>query len=116
MWYIKINGAVMPTPITNNVTEIDIDSAETGRGESGFLHRERIRKNVASYDLEWQNLNQSDAQKLRNALMPAVLNVEVHFLGKRVLRTMYAGDRNWVEKIHKDGSSTVSLTVKLTEI
>lgn len=116
MWYIKINGAVMPTPITNTVTEIDIDSAETGRGESGFMHRERIRKNVASYDLEWQDLNQSEARTLRDALAPAAVSVEVRFLGRRSLRTMYAGDRNWIEQIHSDGSSTISLTVKLTEI
>ena len=116
MWYIKINGAVMPTPITNNVTEIDIDSAETGRGESGYMHRERIRQNVASYDLEWQDLSQNEARMLRNALAPASLSVEARFLGSRTLRTMYAGDRQWTEQIHKDGSSTVSLTVKLTEV
>ena len=116
MWYIKINGAQMPTPVTNSVTEIDIDSAETGRGEAGFMHRERIRKNVASYDLEWQNLNQSEAQRLRDALSPSTVQVEVRFLGKRILRTMYAGDRQWTEQIHSDGSSTVSLSVKLTEI
>ena len=116
MWYIKINGAVMPPPVSNAVTEIDIDSAETGRGESGFLHRERVRHNVASYDLEWQNLNQTEAQMLRNALAPDSLQVEARFLGFRMLRTMYAGDRQWTEQIHKDGSSTIGLNVKLTEI
>lgn len=116
MWYIKINGAVMPAPITNSVTEIDIDSAETGRNESGFLHRERVRNNVASYDLEWKDLNQNEARCLRDALAPQTLTVEARFLGTRTLRKMYAGDRQWTEQIHSDGSSTISLSVKLTEI
>lgn len=116
MWYIKINGAVMPVPVSNIVTEIDIDSAETGRGESGFLHRERIRQNVASYELEWQNLNQTEARQIRDALAPDSVQVEARFLGSRTLRTMYAGDRQWTEQIHRDGSSTIGLTVKLTEI
>lgn len=116
MWYIRINGAVMPTPIENNIQEIDLDSAETGRGESGYMHRDRVRSCVASYNLTWQNLTQSEAAQLRNALAPPSISVEIRFLGRTVSRSMYAGDRNWTEQIHKDGTSTVGLTVQLTEV
>lgn len=114
-WWIKIDGQLLPTPDTCPITEYDLDSAATGRAESGYLFRERVRANLASYDLAWTSLTPEQAQLIREALAPASFEAEVRFLGTTVTRTMYAGDRKWVPNFDRNGTERWDLSCQLSE-
>ena len=115
-WWIKIDGVILPKPISGPFTEFDIDSPQSGRPESGSMHRERVRHNVAMMELTWQHLTPDEAKLIRSAIAPASFTVEARFLGSTTVRRMYAGDRNW-EPDFTDGGKTErwNLTVQLTE-
>lgn len=113
--FLLIDGVRMPTPDTFDFTEFDLDSASTGRSESGYLNRERVRASVASYDVGYTGMKASDAAVVREAVAPAVLEVEVWFLGDYITRTMYAGDRKYQTHIDANGNEIVSLNFTLTE-
>lgn len=113
--FLLINGVRMPTPDSFDFTEFDLDSASTGRSESGFLNRERVRAAVASYDVGYVSMKSSDAAAVRDAIDPAELTVEVWFLGDYVTRTMYAGDRKFQTHIDANGNEIVSMNFTLTE-
>lgn len=70
MTYWKADGVAMPTPDTCSITEYDLDSAATGRPESGILYRERIRDNLGSYSMTFSRLSVPDAKKF---VMPSCL-------------------------------------------
>ena len=95
MEFIKINGVALPTPTTCSISEYDIDSASSGRGESAYMFRERIRANVCKIDLSWDGASPADAQTIRNAIADAFFEVTVWFLGEERTMTMYAGDRSY---------------------
>lgn len=113
--FIKIDNVLVPTPNKCDVTEYDIDAPTTGRPESAFMHRDRVRVNVGRYDIEWSDLSAEDAKLLRSALTPPQFLVEIRFLGETVLRTMYAGDRKWSERYDNKGVPHIKLTVSLSE-
>ncbi|MGN0648441.1 MAG: hypothetical protein ACI4J3_07420 [Oscillospiraceae bacterium] len=95
MDFIKINGVTLPVPTTCSISEYDIDSASTGRGESAYMMRERIRGNVCKIDLAWNGASPADAKAIRAAIADAFFEVTVWFLGEERTMTMYAGDRSY---------------------
>ena len=95
MDFIKINGVALPTPTTCSISEYDIDSASSGRGESAYMLRERIRENVCKIDLAWNGASPEDAKAIRVAIADAYFEVSVWFLGEERTMTMYAGDRSY---------------------
>lgn len=95
MEFIKINGAALPAPTTCTISEYDIDSASSGRGESAYMFRERIRENVCKIDLSWNGASPEAAKAIRAAIADAFFEVSVWFLGKKRTMTMYAGDRSY---------------------
>lgn len=95
MEFIKINGAALPAPTTCTISEYDIDSASSGRGESAHMFRERIRENVCKIDLSWNGASPEAAKAIRAAIADAFFEVSVWFLGKERTMTMYAGDRSY---------------------
>ena len=115
-WWIKINGTVLPKPVSAPFTEYDIDSAQSGRPESGYMHRERIRRNVSSIQITWQHLTVEEAKLIRNALAPVSFTAEIRFLGETITRKMYAGDRNWEADFTDNGKTERwNLSVQLSE-
>lgn len=114
--YLKIDHILMPTPDSPvSITEYDIDAPTTGRPESAYMHRDRVRSNVARYDFVWTNLRPAEARLLRDALTPSQILVEIRFLGETILKTMYAGDKKWQEYYDNKGVSHTKLTVALSE-
>lgn len=114
-YFWKVNGVVMPTPDSCPITEYDLDSGDTGRPESGVLHRERVRSNVGNYDMAFTKLSVEEAETIREAIAPASIEVQVWFLGRYVTRTMYAGDRSFELVITSDGKQYYNLTFTLSE-
>ena len=48
MAFLKIDGVDIPTPDSCTLTEYDLDSAQSGRPESGVMFRERVRAKIIS--------------------------------------------------------------------
>ena len=114
-WWIKIDNVLLPTPDTCPITEYDLDSAATGRAESGYLFRERVRPGLFSCDLAWSGLTPEQANLIRDALAPVSFEVQIRFLGDTITKTMYAGDRKWVPAFLRDCTERWDLTCQLSE-
>lgn len=89
---LKINGVAMPTPVTYNVTQNDIDSSNTGRSETGVMNRDRVRAGVYKIELAWKNISTTELEKITNAIKDASFSV-TFFYGATKTAKMYAGDR-----------------------
>lgn len=114
-WFMKIDGVIMPNPKECPITEFNIDGANAGRSENGYMGRDVIRTNVGSYDPVWQDLTDAEANMIRNAIMPVSFTVEIKFLGGTIARRMSAGDRRWTTKI-ANGKGHNDLSVQFTEV
>jgi hypothetical protein len=114
--HTKIDGVALPTPTQVTTTEYDLDTAATGRPESGYLHRERKRNNLMECQYTWTNLTESQAAIIRAAVEPPQFLLERKFLGQTVQKTMYAGDRKWDEVYNPDnGEVRVDVQIKFSE-
>ena len=112
--WISIDGVALPTPNKCPITEYDIDSAESGRAESSYMHRDRVRAGLLDLKPTWDHLTAEEADLIRTAIAPAEFEVSVRFLGRTETRTMYAGDRNW-EPTYVNGSEHWTLSTHFTE-
>lgn len=114
--HTKIDGVPLPVPVRVTTTEYDLDSAATGRPESGYLHRERKRGNLMECEYYWKNLTEAEAALIRSAIEPPQFLLERKFLGETVQKTMYAGDKKWDEFYDKNtGEATIEMQVKFSE-
>lgn len=89
---LKINGVVIATPKSFEVTISDLDG-ESNRNASGQMIRDRIAIK-RKINLEWPPLNQSEMSTLLSAVSSVFFTVEFPDpqLGM-VTKTMYVGDR-----------------------
>ncbi|MBR5088923.1 MAG: hypothetical protein IK093_05805 [Ruminiclostridium sp.] len=77
MYFIRINGVTLPTPVYYSVTSDDIPSADSGRSdETGVTHRNRIRHSVKTCDVKWR-LPGSSLGQLGTSLGDELLDVEL---------------------------------------
>lgn len=92
---IWIGGSLMPAPRTYAVSLQDLDSADSGRSETGMMYRNRVRSNVYKIQATWR-LTRVDLAKIIAAITPASFSVK--FFDPNTLttptKTMYAGDRS----------------------
>lgn len=90
----SVGGTVIPCPSKYSYNLNDVSSADAGRTEDGKMHKERITQKV-KLEMEWQNVNDADAQTILTAFQPEYINVNYYdykamsFLTKR----FYVGDR-----------------------
>lgn len=93
--YITIDNYTVPTPISYEVQRADLDSDETNRSESGYLHRNRIREGVYKVIATWR-IPVSQLENLTAALAPASFSARFFDLTTCTYHTclMYAGDRS----------------------
>ena len=89
---LKINGVVIATPKSFEVTISDLDG-ESNRNASGQMIRDRIAIK-RKINLEWPPLNQSEISTLLSAVSSVFFTVEFPDpqLGM-ITKTMYVGDR-----------------------
>lgn len=114
--FIAVDGVQLPTPDRCTLTEYDLDSAQSGRPESGVMYRERIRAKMLSVDnVEWTNLTPEQAVLVRTALTPLYVSVTIRTPWGETTRRMYAGDLKWEPAFARDGTERWNLQTKLTE-
>lgn len=114
--FIEIDGVPLPTPDRCQITEYDLDSAQSGRPESGVMYRDRIRPKVITIDgLEWTGLTPEQVVLIRSALLPLYVTVTVRAPWGETTRKMYAGDLKWDPAFLNDGTERWNLSTKLTE-
>lgn len=58
---IKIGSYNTPPPVSYSVTASDLDSSESGRSESGYMSRERIRGGVKKTKRDMEGYNRRAA-------------------------------------------------------
>ena len=104
--YLRINGVPMPTPDGPcEFDEYDLDTADTGRPESGVMHRERKRAKLMRHNFVWSKLTAEEAWKLRTALMP-----------EEVTKQVNPGDLHWSQWFADGSEAHIKLTTQLSEV
>ena len=88
---------VVPVPSKYDWKLSDVSSADAGRTEDTLMHKLRIAQKV-HLELEWQNLNDGDAQLILTAFDAEYLQVKYfdYKYGTTQTRTFYVGDREVV--------------------
>lgn len=112
-FWMKINGVLMPTPVTCPITEYDMQSADSGRDEAALMHITQVRGNLLDCEPVWEGLTPAEAIKLRNAIAPLSFSVEVHFLKTTTRFQAYKGDRKWTPNFINNEIEKWDLSVKL---
>ena len=84
----------IPTPSKYDWKLSDVSAADAGRTEDGKMHKLRITQKV-HIELEWQNMNDSDAQVILNAFQPEYISVMYYDYKALAFetKTFYVGDR-----------------------
>ena len=120
MYFIKINGNVLPTPFYYSVSSKDIDSSDSGRSdETGVVHRNRIRHSVKTCDVKWR-IPGSSLGQLETDLSGELLEVSLldPCSAGYVDCDMYAENMRADFYQHQNGSETASwweISCRLTE-
>lgn len=112
---IKFGNYTPPSPTEYDVEIQDIDSEDTGRGESGYMTRERVRAGIYKISVAFTNLTSDDVLAIKNAIAPESVVVEL-FDGGTVTANMYAGNRKLKLKSVDDESNCFwDMSFSLTE-
>jgi hypothetical protein len=106
---IKIGTYNMPEPRKLTVKLQDLDSAETGRNQSGYLFRDRVRGGASAarvLSIETMPLTNSEMSSLLTAIGGASFSVTYPdpYTGANRTGTFYVGDRSM--PIHSINGST----------
>ena len=116
MEIIYIEGIKMPSPTKYSVKLADIDSANSGRGDTGYLTRERLRANVASIDIGWEFLTTEELNTIQTNIANAEFTVKFFIGGGYKEAQMYAGDRSVDLVAYIDGEERWNISFQLTEL
>lgn len=112
---VKLGSYTAPKPTKYGLEVQDIDSADTGRGETGHMHRERVREGVYKLSLSFTNLTSDEVLAIKNAITPDSISVTL-FDGSYVTKNMYAGARTLDLKSIDDNSNCFwDMSFNLTE-
>ena len=102
----------IPAPSKYDWKLSDVSAADAGRTEDALMHKMRIAQKV-HLELEWQNVNDSDASVILNAFQSEYINITYYdyksmtFLSKR----FYVGDRSVTSYNRRMGIGTISFNV-----
>lgn len=115
MRLIKFGSYTPPAPTEYDVDIQDIDSADTGRGETGFMSRERVRAGIYKISVSFTNISSDDVLKIKKSISSEKVKVEF-FDGETVSADMYAGDRKLKLKSIDDVSNCIwDMSFSMTE-
>lgn len=104
MQLIKFGSYTPPTPTDYDVEIQDVDSSDTGRGETGVMNRERVRAGIYKVSLTFSNITSADVLAIKKAISPERVSVTL-FDGENETAEMYAGNRKLTLKSVDDESN-----------
>lgn len=110
MAIIRIGGTDMPAPTKYSVALQDIDSANTGRTETGLLVRDRVRGGVYKIGVTWL-VEHTQLKTITDAISSDKFQVTFYDPTSNSNKTcdMYCGDRNGELKHYKADNPSKSL-------
>ena len=115
MELISIEGYTPPSPTTYSLEIQDIDSDDTGRGETGYMVRERVREGIYKLSLAFTNITSDDVLQIKSAISPALIKV-ILFDGDSVNADMYVGNRSLnLKSVDDNGNCFWDMSFSLTE-
>lgn len=115
MELVTFGNYTPPTPTEYSLDIQDIDSEDTGRGETGVMIRERVREGIYKLSLAFTNISSDDVLSLKEALSPAQIDVTL-FDGSDVTIQMYAGNRALkLKSIDDNGNCFWDMSFNLTQ-
>ena len=101
---VSFGGYTPPTPTQYELELEDIDSADSGRGETGYMTRERVREGIYKLKVGFTNITSDEVLAIKNAISPAEVNVSL-FDGETVSAKMSVGKRTVTLKAVDDTSA-----------
>ncbi|MDD3021455.1 MAG: hypothetical protein PHX61_10850 [Alphaproteobacteria bacterium] len=115
MALLNFNGVDLPEPTDYKVTQSDLDSADSGRSETGIMNRNRVRQGVAKIEASWKNLTAEEVSLICNAAQPSKIAVQ-YFFGGTHTASMYVGDRSCdLVSLESNGASYWNLSMNVVE-
>ena len=115
MQLVKLGSYYPPTPTKYSLEISDIDSEDTGRGETGYMSRERVRAGIYKLALGFTNITSDDVLSIKEAISGEEITVEL-FDGSTVSAQMYSGNRTLELKSVDDNSNCFwDMSFNLTE-
>ena len=115
MQLVKFGSYVPPAPTKYSLDISDIDSEDTGRGETGYMSRERVRAGVYKLALAFTNISSEEVLAIKNAIATEEIDVEL-FDGSTVSVKMYSGNRTLeLKSIDDESNCSWDMSFNLTE-
>lgn len=112
---VKFGAYTPPSPTEYSLDIMDIDSEDTGRGETGHMTRERVREGIYKLSLGFTNITSDDVLDIKEAISSAEIDVEL-FDGSTVSAKMFAGNRTLTLKsIDNNSNCFWDMKFNLTE-
>lgn len=104
-----------PSPTEYSLEVQDIDSPDSGRGESGYMVRERVREGIYKLSLSFTNLSSDDVLAIKQAISPESIRVTL-FDGDPVTKQMYVGNRTLkLKSVDEQSNCFWDMSFSLTE-
>ena len=115
MELITFGSYTPPTPTKYSLDIQDIDSEDSGRGETGYMVRERVREGIYKLSLAFTNITSDDVLEIKQALSPSSIKVTIYD-GEHVDIEMYAGNRTLnLKSVDGEGNCFWDMSFSLTE-
>ena len=112
---VSFNGYNPPSPTGYSLDVQDIDSPDTGRGETGYMSRERVREGIYKLSLTFTNLTSDEVLGIKRAIKPESFQVQL-FDGELVTKKMYAGNKKLdLKSIDDEANCFWDMSFSLTE-
>lgn len=113
----KINNIDVPSNSKLEVSMSDLDNKDgTGRTESGYAFRDRLRIGVRHLSVEYTMLTDAEIQKVLNAIDAEFFPVEYKDPQHgKITKTFYVGDRVAPLEVFIDGVAGWNLKFELVE-
>ena len=115
MQLVKFGSYTPPSPTKYSLDIQDIDSADTGRGETGHMTRERVRAGIYKLSLTFTNITSDEVLAIKKAIAPEEISVEL-FDGELIQAQMYAGNRTLeLKSVDNDSNCFWDMSFSVTE-
>ena len=112
---VSLNGYTPPAPTEYSLDIQDIDSEDSGRGETGYMTRERVREGLYKLSLAFTNITSDDVLDIKNAISSEEIMVTL-FDGTSVDAKMYVGNRTLkLKSIDDEANCFWDMSFNLTE-